>query len=398
MTNEELLALLSDVESAAVERTSSVRDTDKLGEAICAFANDLPNYGQPGVLVIGVNNDGSCADVDITYQLLQNLGAIRSDGNLLPQLSMTVEKRRLGNCETAVITVQPASDTPVRYKGVAWIRVGPRRARASAQDERLLTEKRRFRDQPFDLRPVLSASLDDLDRDLFERTYLPASVSSDILQENERTYEQKLSSLRLASPDSGTSPTVVGLLTIGRDPLRFIGGAYIQFLRIDGQELTDPIRDQKSINGPIPQLIEQVDDVLKAHNAVSSDITSASKAIDRPEYPMVALQQIVRNAVMHRNYEGTSAPVRITWFNDRIEVNSPGGPYGNVTIDNFGQPGVTDYRNRHVAEAMSNLGFVQRFGIGIALARREMQKNGNPEIEFDVNTSFVLAILRAQRQ
>lgn len=397
MTDDELLDLLSDLESDTVERTSSVRDTDKLGQATCAFANDLPNHRRPGVLFVGANNDGSCAHIDITDQLLQNLAAIRSDGNLLPQPSMTVEKRRVGSCEMAVIIVQPASDTPVRYKGVVWIRVGPRRARASAQDERLLTEKRRYRDQPFDLRAILLASLADLDRELFEQMYLPSSVSPDVLLENDREYEQRLSSLRLLSPDAGATPTVVGLLTIGRDPLTFVPGAYIQFLRIDGQELTDPIRDHKTIDGPIPRLIEQVDDVLKAHNSVSSDFTSASTEIDRPEYPIVALQQIVRNAVMHRNYDGTSAPIRITWFNDRIEVNSPGGPYGNVTVANFGQPGVTDYRNRHLAEAMSNLGFVQRFGVGIALARREMEKNGNPEIVFKVNSSFVLAILKVKR-
>ena len=100
---------------------------------------------------------------------------------------------------------------------------------------------------------------------------------------------------------------------------------------------------------------------------------------------------------MHRVYEGTNAPIRITWFRNRIEINSPGGPYGNVTAANFGQPGITDYRNRHIAEAMSNLGYVQRFGVGIALARREMQKNGNPPIEFVVNADYVLAILKGRR-
>ena len=259
----------------------------------------------------------------------------------------------------------------------------------------MLTEKRRFRDQPFDLRPIALASLEDLDRDLFETTYLPSSVAQDVLLENDRGYEQKLSSLRLINPDDA-KPTVVGLLTIGRDPLGFIPGAYVQFLRIDGGELLDPVRDHKVMSGPISQLVEQTDDVLKAHNSVSSDFTSASVEIDRPEYPIVALQQIVRNAVMHRNYESTSAPIRITWFKDRIEVHSPGGPYGNVTVANFGQAGITDYRNPHLAEAMRNLGFVQRFGAGIALARREMQKNGNPQIEFEVNSSFVLAILKAR--
>ncbi len=397
MTDRELEDLLYDLESDTVERTSSIRDTDKFGEAICAFANDLPDHRRPGVLFIGVQKDGFCADIEITDQLLQNLAAIRSDGNLLPQPAMTVEKRSVGSCNLAVIAVNPASDTPVRYKGVVWIRVGPRRARASTQDERLLTEKRRFRDQPFDLRPISWASVDDLDLELFERTYLPSSISPEVLAENERDYYQQLSSLRFLSPGAEGAPTIVGLLTIGLDPIRFVPGAYIQFLRIDGLELTDPIQDQKVIEGPIPRLIEQLDDVLKANNAVSSDFTSASIELKEAEYPIVALQQIARNAVMHRVYEATGAPIRVTWFRDRIEINSPGGPYGNVTVANFGQPGITDYRNRHLAEAMSNLGFVQRFGVGIALAQREMHKNGNPEIEFQVNTSYVLATLRARR-
>ena len=262
------------------------------------------------------------------------------------------------------------------------------------KDERILVEKRQYRDQPFDLRPISWATLDDLDLELFERTYLPASVSPEVLAENERDYRQRLSSLRLVSPGPDGTPTVTGLLAVGRDPLRFVGGAYIQFLRIDGLELTDAIQDRKAIDGPIPRLIEQLDDVLRAHNSVSSDLTSGPTEVNEPEYPIVALQQIARNAVMHRVYEGTNAPIRITWFRDRIEILSPGGSYGDVTVENFGQPGITDYRNRHIAEVMSNLGYVQRFGVGIALARREMQKNGNPPIEFVVSAGHVLAILR----
>ena len=92
--------------------------------------------------------------------------------------------------------------------------------------------------------------------------------------------------------------------------------------------------------------------------------------IIRPDYPIVAIQQLVRNAVLHRTYEGTNAPVRIQWFSDRIEILSPGGPYGRANRANFGQPGITDYRNPHLAEAMRNLGYVQRCGVGIALARK----------------------------
>lgn len=109
---------------------------------------------------------------------------------------------------------------------------------------------------------------------------------------------------------------------------------------------------------------------------------------------MPALQQITRNAVLHRTYEGTNAPVRIYWFSDRIEIHSPGGPFGQVSRENFGQPGVTDYRNPHLAEAMKVLGYVQRFGVGIQIAREELRKNGNPMPEFTVEPTHVLATIR----
>jgi ATP-dependent DNA helicase RecG len=111
-------------------------------------------------------------------------------------------------------------------------------------------------------------------------------------------------------------------------------------------------------------------------------------------YPLAALQQLARNAVMHRTYEATHAPVRITWFGDRVEILSPGGPFGLVTAENFGLPGIVDYRNRSLAEAMRVLGFVQRFGVGLAIARQYLTDNGNPPMELVPAANHVLAILR----
>ena len=55
---------------------------------------------------------------------------------------------------------------------------------------------------------------------------------------------------------------------------------------------------------------------------------------------------------------------------------------------------MTDYRNPHLAGAMKDLGYVQRFGVGIALARKELGKNGNPPLDYAVEDSFILAIVR----
>ena len=82
------------------------------------------------------------------------------------------------------------------------------------------------------------------------------------------------------------------------------------------------------------------------------------------------------------------------WFDDRIEFLNPGGPYGNVTVQNFGEPGLTDYRNPNLAEAMRVLGLVQRFGAGLNVARRELAANGNPPLEFDANPNYVRVTVR----
>ncbi|HET9079368.1 MAG TPA: ATP-binding protein [Trebonia sp.] len=59
----------------------------------------------------------------------------------------------------------------------------------------------------------------------------------------------------------------------------------------------------------------------------------------------------------------------MTWFDDRVEIHSPGGPFGQVTVETIGQPGLTDYRNPTLAGVMNRLGFVQRFGVGIQVSR-----------------------------
>lgn len=394
MDDQELEKLLADLESDRVERKSSLANKDKICEAICAFANDLPNHQSPGILFIGVNDNGACAQLPINDQLLLTLSELRSNGNILPFPRMDVQKKVLKGCEVAVIVVVPSDDPPVRFNGRIWIRVGPRRAIATQQEERHLTEKRRFRNLPFDLYPQSFASLDDLDQDLFYRLYLPATLPLDIIEQNHRTFEQQLTALRFMSTEPQFKPTTLGILVIGKDPRQLIPGAYVQFVRFDGTDLTAPIKAQREINGPLQDLLRMLDETFEAHISIASDIVTGPVETRHPDYPIVALQQLARNAILHRIYEGTNAPVRIYWFSDRIEIQNPGGPFGQVNRSNFGTPGITDYRNPHIAEAMKNLGYVQRFGMGISLAQKELRNNGNPPAEFQAEDTYVLVTLR----
>ena len=122
-----------------------------------------------------------------------------------------------------------------------------------------------------------------------------------------------------------------------------------------------------------------------------TDIVGARRERQRPDYPVDALRQLAYNAVMHRSYEGTNTPVRVYWYADRVEIASPGGLYGRMTPKNFGT-GDTDYRNPLLAEIMHHLGFAQRFGLGVPLARRLLAENGNPEPEFHFEPARVVVI------
>lgn len=387
VTDEELERLATDLESDLVERKESLRGSakTKVGEAICAFANDLPGYRKAGIVFVGLTDNGEPSGLEITDQLLQDLGAFQRDGNILSPPSLNVQKRRVRGSDVAVVFVEPSADTPVRYDGRIWIRVGPRRSIASRDDERILTEKRQGRDLKFDEQPARGAGLADLDLRLFQEQYLPRAIAPDILEQNERTTAERLAALQLTSP-SGV-PTNAALLLIGHDPRRWLPGAYVQFVRFDGDDRTDPILDQKEIDGSLPRVIPDLDHLTALNIQIATEIGEHTYERRSPDYPIRAIQQLIRNALLHRSYE-IDAPVYFYWFRSFVEIHSPGGLYGRINEQNF-LAGLTDYRNRTLAQGLRILSFVQKFGAGLRIAHQQCQENGNPPPSFEFHPSAV---------
>jgi len=108
------------------------------------------------------------------------------------------------------------------------------------------------------------------------------------------------------------------------------------------------------------------------------------------DYPEDSIRELLNNAILHRDYQ-SNQPVRFYQFTDRIEIQSPGGLYGDARKENF--PMVNDYRNPVLAEAMAVLGYANRFGRGVARAQRLLRENGSPEAEFTIEeTHFLVQI------
>jgi ATP-dependent DNA helicase RecG len=392
---EELQKIMTDLESDRIERTISTNNTDKFAQAICAFSNDFPNHKSPGYLLLGVNDNGTPSGLRVSDRLLQNLAALRSAGNIQPLPALTVQKYTLPNDlgDVAVVEVFPSELPPVRYKGRVWIRVGPRRAIANETEERLLSERRVGLAHNFDARPCLGSTLNDLSLDLFRLSYLPNVVAFEIIEENHRSIEEQLASLRFYDLDH-LCPTYAGILLFGKDIRRWISGAYIQFIRSTGSQLIDEIEEEQTLSGDLLTQLRELDNLIKLHNNSRSVFQTALREQIVSAYPILALREFLMNAVMHRWYEGSTAPIRFYWFSDHIEIQSPGGLYGEVTPENF--PTQNSYRNPVLAEAMKALGYVNKFGFGVQRAQAALAKNGNPAAEFKFESTYVLVTIRTK--
>lgn len=393
LTEAQLTDLLSDLESDRVERTVSVSNTDKFCQAICAFANDLSNHRLPGYLLIGVKDDGSLSGLTVDDRLLQDLAAIRSNGNVLPQPTMSVVKFTRQGGDVAVVEVQPSDMPPVRYKGVIWVRIGPRKATAHEQDERMLIERRAARAHTFDVLPFPEAGITDLSLRLFGE-YRSQVVAPEVIEANHRAVEEQLASLRLFDL-SKKCPTTTGILLFGNNPRFFLPGAYVQFLRFTGTKMDEMPVDQMEFSGDMRTVLDGLRDKFRACNQVGMKPGRGFQDQLLSDYPEWAVRELLHNAIIHRDYQ-SNTPIRFYWFSDRIEIQSPGGLYGEVTPDTFMQR--NSYRNPVMAEALKAMGYVNRFGFGIQQAQRLLAENGNPPAEFSFEDRVVAVTVRRAAQ
>jgi ATP-dependent DNA helicase RecG len=390
LSKEEIQILMSDMESDRIERTVSTNNLDKFSEAVCAFSNDISDHKKPGYLLIGVSDKtGNLSGLKATDEMLRNISSIRSEGHVLPQPAMTVQKYTFDKGDVIVVEVKPAHFPPVRYKGTIWLRIGPRRAVANEMEERLLVEKRTSNITTFDEYPMAQTTINDLNLVRFKLDYLPRAVDRNLLQNDDRDVKLQLASLRFYDMRSDC-PTVAGILTFGKNVRYFFPAAYVQYVKFEGAKVSSRILAENQFFGDLISVVNDLDRFIRNNIIEKRPIpVSALREELVYNYPQWAIREFLMNALMHRSYEIT-APIKFYQFSDRIEIINPGGLYGNARPENF--PNVSDYRNLIVAEAMRVMGFVNRFNRGIATAQLELTENGNGDAEFDINTFGVFGV------
>lgn len=397
MTIEELNDILAIDESYRIERTISIGNMDKFQEAICAFANDLPGKRQKGYLLIGVYDDGRISGLNVDDSLMKKISGIRSDGNIIPLPVMNTEKVETPEGDVLVVEVTPSLIPPVRYRGRTFIRIGPRRDIATEAEERILFERRAAFMATFDATPCFAAKLDDLDLDVFRNKFLPKAVSLDILESETRPVEEQLAALGMFDL-ANNCPTFAGIILFGRNPRKFMPGAYVQYVSFEGTDKTSNVVNEREFSENYCELLPKLESLLEMSIIKQYPVPASMLREDMVKnYPYWAIRELLMNGCMHRDLQ-SNTPLRFYEFSDHLEITNAGGLYGNARPENF--PKINDYRNPIIAGAMKSLGYVNRYNRGIGQVQKELSENGNPPAQFDVTllTAFAVEVKKCTSQ
>ena len=391
MTQEELFDIIASDESYRIELTISTGDMDKFQEAICAFANDMPGSRKKGYLLIGVKNNGQIDGLKVDDALMKKISGIRSDGNILPLPVMSTEKVVTEDGDVLVVEVSPSFDTPVRYRGRTFIRIGPRRDIASAEEERILAERCAASLPTFDTRPCREAKLDDIDVDTIVKEYLPKAIDEETLAGDKRPLKEQLASLHLFNMQ-WDCPTYAALIIFGRNPKYFMPGAYIQYVHFKGSTNGGAILNERRFEGCLYKILPELENFIRDGIITKRPVPiSILREKDVVNYPYKALRELMMNAVMHRDYQA-NMPTRLYQYDNHIEIMNPGGLYGQARPENF--PHVNDYRNSVVAGMMKTLNYVNMFNHGVGEVQDLLKANNSPDAEFNVTylTAFSVVV------
>ncbi|MBN1661822.1 MAG: hypothetical protein JXA93_25735 [Anaerolineae bacterium] len=247
----------------------------------------------------------------------------------------------------------------------------------------------------------------------------PGSTLDDLSVERIEAYREELERRRPGSPlvrspreallvevgaavgeGGALQPTLTGILFFGCEPQRFYPAFTITFLHFAGKMPTLAGRDaplyldNREFSGTLPEVIDRTRATLY-EKLGRQGMVDGFRRHDVLEYPEFAYREAIVNAVGHRDYRQVGSFVQVRLFPDRLEVQSPGGLGGNLTVDNIVYEQYT--RNPHVMRLLEDLGYVEKRGLGVDLMIRAMREAGLELPVFENRgTSFWVTLMRRQ--
>ena len=308
---------------------------------------------------------------------------------IAPRLVPNIELLTADGKTLLVAEVFPGSSRPyyLRKEGPdhgVYVRLGSSNRRA---DGSLIADLRRsVEGVAFEEMPMPDLGLEDLD--------LKAAADS---FGSERKLDQKtLLTLRLLRKEQGRLvPTKGAVLLFGRERLAHFPDAWIQCGRFSGTSKSE-VFDHIEFYDPLPKAVESILLFLKKHAYRGADLSRIRRK-DVWSIPLSILREVVINALVHADYSQRGGPLRVAFFDDRIEVENPGILLPGMTIEDMKQ-GVSKVRNPVIARVFRELGLIEQWGSGVRriFEQARAAKLSDPRIvELGMRLRFVVPLASA---
>ena len=371
---------------------------DDLANEIAAFAN-----ANGGVLLCGVTDEGEMQGMSREQMVaLDSVLVEVSTNSIKPAVRIRTHHRQLPDGKRLLLVEVPEGDSQHDSPGGSYIRVGGSKQKMTS-DERLRLAQRRgqARFRSFDEQTVPDTGFGTLDEWLW-KPLLTAEGAADP--------ESALGKLALLKPDEAGIPraTIAGVLLCTRNPEQWLPNACITATHYRGKERASGQIDAQEITGPLNRQI--ADAVSFAVRNMHVAARKEPARVDLPQYSDKALFEALVNAVVHRDYSVHGSRIRLSMFEDRLEIQSPGSLPNNLTVESMTTRQAT--RNEALTSVLGRMPvggvrgsqdrqyFMERRGDGVPIIRRETQElcGKLPEYRLIDDSEVCLAIPAAAQE
>jgi predicted HTH transcriptional regulator len=377
-----LIEILKKPEGKILEFKRDLSSPNGVIKTIIAFANTAG-----GTVLIGVE-DGTrnVRGINSPLDLEERLANLISD-RISPKIVPNIEILSWRTTQVLLVEVYPSPNRPhyLTQMGVdkgTYVRVGSTNRKA---DQDLIDELGRFsRRQTFDEQPMPGLEPKNLD----------FAAASQAFASVRKLKPSDLEILRLIGDHQGSKvPTVAGMLLFGTDRHLHFPDAWIQVGRFGGLDKTK-ILDHSEIRSFPSSSVEDAISFVQKHTIYGADI-GPMKRSDHWNLPPAAVREAIINAVVHSDYSQRGAPIRISIFDDRLEVENPGLlPFG-LTLEDLPN-GISKLRNRIIGRVFQTLGLIEQWGSGIQRMTSACLDSGLPAPMFEeIATRFRVTIYTA---
>ena len=385
MTIEEVLA----VEEMQVFDRKSVNIAPKvLAIPIIAFAN-----ADGGTVAIGISDKTRRIEgVDYDIQKLNELLRVPFDF-CVPTVKVEIEKVQCIDFKgrenhVLLMHIEPSMEVHANQADEVFMRVGDKSKKLAFEERmQLMYDKgERF----FEDKPVPEADIEDIDLAFVEKYIAQIGYSKtamEYLRENKGFIKEKNGKVQISS---------AAILLFGKNPQLYFPRARVRFIRYEGTEervgtQMNVIKDvifEGNILKMITDAVAYLDTQIKEKTYLGED----GLFVTEEEYPKFVRQEIIVNAVTHRDYSIRGTDIQIKMFDDRIVVESPGKLPGLVKTDNIRHTHFS--RNPKIAEFLKVYSFVKEYGEGVDRMCKELEAVGLQDPEYRLNAFMLQTTIR----